>query len=188
LRPCKNKTATVPTATMREIYSVLTKGGCKPQFHRLDNECPKELQTFLKQQGALYQLTPPNNHQTNVVERAVRTTKHHLQARWHSADDLFPLYLWGKTLEQAELTLNLLSGSRINPLLSAWEQLNGRYDFNKCPIALPGIKVLAHAKSDQQATWFTHAFSACYLGPALKHYRCYRVWATKTRQERIVNQ
>jgi hypothetical protein len=48
--------------------------------------------------------------------------------------------------------------------------------------------VLEHEKTNQQVTWSTHAFSAWYIGPALKHYRCYRVWATKTQQERIVHQ
>jgi hypothetical protein len=51
-----------------------------------------------------------------------------------------------------------------------------------------GIKVLAHKKAAQRESWSTHAFVAWYIGPALNHYRCYTVWATKTRQERIVNQ
>ena len=103
-------------------------------------------------------------------------------------DDAFSLNLWDRTRPQAELTLNLLRGSRINPKLSAWEQLNGRYDFNATPIAPPGIKVLAHLKADQRDTWSTHAITAWYLGPALNHYRCYTIWAIKTRQERVVNQ
>jgi hypothetical protein len=98
------------------------------------------------------------------------------------------MYLWDKTIPHAELTLNLLRGSRINPKLSAWEQIHGRYDFNAHPIAPPGIKVLAHAKPAQRKTWDTHAFKAWYVGPALDHYRCHTVWAKATRQIRIVNQ
>ena len=92
-------------------------------------------------------------------------------------DTQFPMHLWDKTLPQAELTLNLMRGSRINPKLSAWEQINGRYDFNATPIAPPGIKVLAHLKADQRESWSAHAFEAWYVGPALEHYRCYTVWA-----------
>jgi hypothetical protein len=128
LRADKNKMALVLAATMKDIYSVLTKGGCK-------SECPQELQDVLEQNGTSYQLTPPNDHRTNAAERAIRTAKNHLQAGWHFTYDKFLLYLWDKTLEQAELTLNLLRGSRINPLLSAREQLHGRYDFNRNPIA-----------------------------------------------------
>jgi Reverse transcriptase (RNA-dependent DNA polymerase) len=102
-------------------------------------------------------------------------------------DDQFPMHLWHKTIPQAELTLNLLRGSRINPKLSAWEQLHGRYDFNRTPIAPPGIKVLAHERPEQRKSWSAHAKEGWYVGPALDHYRCYRVWIISTRQERVVN-
>jgi hypothetical protein len=160
MRPYKNKTTAILTVTIASVYATLTQGSCKPQFHRLDNECSQELQNFLETQGTQYQLRPPHDHRTNTAERAIHTAKNHLQAGWHSTDDKFPLYLWDKTLEQAELTLIIMRGSRINPALLAWEQLHGRYNFNKCPIAPPGIKVLAHEKSNERATWSTHAFAA----------------------------
>ena len=98
------------------------------------------------------------------------------------------MHLWDQTIPQAEISLNLLRGSRINPKLSAYEQLHGRFDFNATPLAPPGVKVLAHARAGERATWATHAFEAWYVGPALEHYRCFTVWATKTRKPRIVNQ
>ena len=55
-------------------------------------------------------------------------------------DDKFPMSLWDKTIPQAELTLNLLRGSRINPKLSTWEQIHGRYDFNSTPIAPQALR------------------------------------------------
>ena len=102
-------------------------------------------------------------------------------------DPAFPMHLWDKTIPQAELTLNLLRQSHNNPNLSAWEQIQGKYDFNKTPIAPPGIKVKAHARPSQRQTWAPHTFDAWYVGPALEHYRCFTVWVTKTRQLRIVN-
>ena len=188
LRPYKNKTAAVLTATIAKVHDTLAQGGCRPLYHRLDNECPQEVKDYFNQRKVKYQLAPPNDHRTNAAERAIRTAKNHLAAGWWSMDDNFPMYLWDKTIIQAELTLNLLRGSRCNPKLSAWEQLHGRYDFNSTPIAAPGIKVLAHEKAEKRASWSTHAFVAWYVGPALEHYRCYTVWATKTRQDRIVNQ
>ena len=44
-----------------------------------------------------------------------------------------PLHLWDRLLPQALLTLNLLRGSRINPKLSAWAQVNGLFDYNRTP-------------------------------------------------------
>jgi hypothetical protein len=188
LRPIKNRTAECLTEAIQDIHETLTRGGCQPQFHRMDNECPQLTKAFFKQQGVQYQLAPPGDHRTNAAERAIRTAKGHLKAGWWSMDKEFPMHLWDKTIPQAELTLNLLRGSRINPKLSAWEQLHGRYDFNATPIAPPGVRVLAHARTGDRGTWATHAFNAWYVGPALDHYRCFTVWATKTRQTRIVNQ
>jgi hypothetical protein len=98
------------------------------------------------------------------------------------------MYLLDKTIQQAELTLNLLLGSRINPKLSAWEQIRGRYDYNAQPFAPPGIKVLTHAKSAKKLSWSTHAYEAWHVGPTLEHCCCYTIWATATRPTRIVSQ
>jgi Reverse transcriptase (RNA-dependent DNA polymerase) len=188
MEPYKNKTAAVLTATIARVHTKLATRGCKPQFHRLDNECPTELQNYFDLQNTNFQLAPPHNHRTNAAERAIRTAKNHLKAGWWSMDDQFPMYLWDKTIPHAELTLNLLRSSRMNPKLSAWEQLNGRYDFNRLPIAPPGIKVLAHAKTNTRASWATNAFGAWYIGPAFNHYRCHKVWAIRSRESRIVDQ
>ena len=72
--------------------------------------------------------------------------------------------------------------------MSAYEQIYGRYDHNKVPLAPPGIKVLAHIKPDQRLTWAPHAVEGWYVGPAFDHYRCYTIWVIPTRQTRTVNQ
>ena len=152
----------------------------------MDNECPQLVKEYFNQEEIKYQLAPPGEHRTNAAERAIRTAKNHLKAGWWAMDKDFPMHLWDQTIPQAEISLNLLQGSRssnrINPKLSAYEQLHGRYDFNATPLAPPGVKVLAHARAGERATWATHAFEAWYVGPALEHYRCFTVWATKTRK------
>ena len=97
------------------------------------------------------------------------------------------MYLWAKTIPQAELTLNLLRGSRINPQLSAWEQLHGRYDYNATPIAPPGTKCLVHVKKPERKTWDPYALDGWYIGPALHSYRCYIVYIPATNGTRITN-
>ena len=96
-------------------------------------------------------------------------------------DPEFPMHLWDKTIPQAELTLNLLRQSRINPKMSAWEQIHGWFDFNRTPFP-------PHARPTQRQTWAPHTFDAWYIGPAMEHYRCYTVWAIQTRQTRVVIQ
>ena len=188
LRPLKNRSATQLTEAVADIHRTLANGGSKPQFHHLDNECSHELKQWFVNHNVQYQLAPPHEHRSNAAERAIRTAKNHLAAGWWSMDPDFPMHLWDKTIPQAELTLNLLRHSRLNPKLSAWEQIHGRYDFNRTPIAPPGIRVKAHARPTQRQTWALHTFDAWYVGPAMEHYRCYTVWATQTRQLRTVNQ
>jgi hypothetical protein len=97
----------------------------------------------------------------------------------------FPMYLWCRLIHQCTQTLNLMRPSRINPRLSAEAQLNGAFDYNKTPLAPPGTKVLIHEMPNKRRTWAAHGMDGWYLGGAPKHYRCYRVYATKTRAERI---
>jgi hypothetical protein len=52
-------------------------------------------------------------------------------------------------------------------------------------MAPPGIKVIAHEKPAKRASWATHGIDGWYIGPTYEHYRCYRIYATKTRAERI---
>ena len=77
--------------------------------------------------------------------------------------------------------------SRINPKLSAYAQLNGIHDYNAHPVAPPGIQVLIHEKSNVRKTWSLHGVEGWYLGPAMEHYRCYRVIASKTGGEIITD-
>ena len=139
LRPIKSRAAGNIANAIADIHRTLARGGCKPQFHRLDNECSDELKQFFDQHNIHYQLAPPHEHQSNAAERAIRTAKNHLAAGWWSMDPNFPMHLWDRTIPQAELTLNLLRQSRLNPNLSAWEQIHGCYDFNSHPIAPPCI-------------------------------------------------
>ena len=100
-------------------------------------------------------------------------------------DKNFPLHLWCRLLDQAELTLNMLCTSRINPNLSAHEQLHGIHDFNATPLAPPGTKCIAHEKSSQHGTWAPHGQHGWYVGAAPEHYRCYQIYIPKTQGTRI---
>ena len=188
LCPIKDRSQQSLSTAIKDVHETLKRGGCQPKYHRKDNECPQLVKDYFNQEEINYQLAPPGEHRTNAAKRAIRTAKNHLKAGWWAMDKDFPMHLWDQTIPQAEISLNLLRGSRINPKLSAHEQLHGRFDFNATPLAPPGVKVLAHARAGERATWATNAFEAWYVGPALEHYRCFTVWATKTRKPRIVNQ
>ena len=130
---------------------------------------------------------PPHIHRRNSAERAIQTFKNHFIAGLASTDPNFPLSNWCRLLPQAELTLNLLRHSRLNPKLSAYALLEGVFDFTRTPLAPPGTRIIVHEKPTQRCTWAPHGVDRWYIGPAMDHYQCYRVWIPSTHAERIAD-
>jgi hypothetical protein len=134
----------------------LTDRGLTPRLRRLDKECLRALHIFLAQEDIQLQLAPPHMHRHNAAERAIHTFKNHFIAGLCSVDLNPPLGLWDKLLPQATITLNLLRQSRFKSRISVHAQLNGRYDFNRAPMAPPCTRVIAQKKPDQRASWAPH--------------------------------
>ena len=183
--PMKSRTGPDHIKAFKTIHAILTSRGLRPQLHRLDNEASVALQQFLTAENIDYQLAPPQVHRRNSAERAIRVFKNHFIAGLCSTNPDFPLHLWDRLLPQALLTLNLLRTSNINPQLSAQALIYGLFDFNRTPLAPPGTQIVIHEKPTVRQTWAAHGCDGWYLGPALKHYRCYRVYVNETNAERI---
>jgi hypothetical protein len=164
----------------------LVARGLKPKLMKLDNVASILLKTYLHEQNISFQLVPPYSHRRNSAEREIRSFKDHLIAGICSTDKSFSMYLWDILLPQEVITLNMLRTSRINPKLSAATHIYGQYDFNRAPMAPPGTTIIAHEIPNRRRTWAPHGQDGWYIGPALEHYRCYMVYITKTRGERIV--
>jgi len=173
--------------TYEKVLRLLQLRGLRPKLHRLDNEASKLLTDFMTDEQVNYQLTPAGLHHRNWAERAIQTFKNHFISGLCSTHPDFPLNLWDKLLLQATLTLNLLRPSRINPQLSAHAQVYGAFNFDKTPLAPPGIKVLAHERAEDRESYAVHSARGYYVGPCLNHYHCYRVYIPSTNSFRIAN-
>jgi hypothetical protein len=92
-----------------------------------------------------------------------------------------------RPLPQAKLTVNLLRQATINPKISAWEYFNGPFDFNKTPLSPVGCRVLIYTKPTMRRSWDYRAKQGVYVGPALDHYRCYKLMKLETKQKAISN-
>ena len=62
--------------------------------------------------------------------------------------------------------------------------LYGAFDYSKTTLSPPGTKVVVHEKPEKRASWAAHGVDGWYLGPAMDHYCCYRVYVTNTRANR----
>jgi hypothetical protein len=185
-KPIKDRTAPELLKVFQFMEQELVARGLKPKLMKLDNKVSKLLKEYLYKHDITFQLVPPYSHRRNSAERAIRSFKDHLIAGLCSTDKSFPMHLWDRILPQAVITLNMLRTSIINPKLSSATHLFGKYDLNRAPMAPPGTRIIAHETPARIRTWAPHGQDGWYIGPALEHYRCYTVYITKTRSNRIV--
>ena len=186
LEPQASRSAADHLQSTKRTMTFFRARGDVPTTHRMDNEISQEVAQYLKTECHMeIQLVPPGNHRTLKAERAIRTTKNHIIATLGTTNPSCPLFLWDSFIPQCEITLNTLLPSQKNPQLSAYEGLYGHpYDFLAHPLAPCGMAVLAFEQPQKRASWAPHGKAAFYLGPALDHYRTFRVYVTSTQSER----
>ena len=170
--PSKHDTHRI--AAYKDMYARLVTQHATPDVHILDNEASKAFLQAITNNRCKYQLVPPHVHRRNRAERAIRTFKDHFLSILAGVAPTFPKDRWDLLLPQAELTLNLLRPSN-NPTLSAWESLFGPYNFDATPMGPAGCRVLIHNKAAIRRSWDNRCHDGFFIGPALQHYRCYRV-------------
>jgi hypothetical protein len=118
-----------------KVISILKSGGYHPALNIMDNKCSAAVKKYIWSKAINIQLIPPHNHEANAAKRTIATFKEHFIAAFTTIDMLYPLQLWDEFLTQVELTLNMLRFSRQNPKKSANQEVHGRFDFNKTPLA-----------------------------------------------------
>ena len=170
----------------KQVFKTLTTHGYKPTFNVTDNQAAEPIKEFMQQQNGTVQFVEPNNHRVNAAERAIQTFKNHFISGLCTTDKDFPFQLWNHLTEQAVITCNILRRSRINPDISAYEQLHGhKYDWNAHPLAPPGTRAIIHSSTLTRTSWGPRGIDAWYCGPALDHYRCNHFYVPETRAMRI---
>jgi hypothetical protein len=153
-----------------------------------DNEASADFkQVITESWKTKFQLVPPDMHQRNKAECMIQHFKNHFLFILVSVNAAFPPYLWDFLLPQVNLTVNLLHQAAINPKISTWEYFNGLFDFNKTPLAPEGCRVSINAKPATHRSWNYRAKQGFYVGPALDHYRCYKLVKSGTKQKVISN-
>ena len=168
-KPIKNRIAPELLQAYKKFYTILSKAGHEPMLCKLDNETSTEVEGSI---NPTIQYVPPDNH----AERATQTWKNHFPKD-------FPITQWCQRMEQAEITLNLLHPATPNSNKSAYELLYGEFKFNSTPLAPPKTHALVYLKPNWQSSWGLNAEPAFYVGPAVKHYPCYKVIMKNTGAE-----
>jgi hypothetical protein len=165
----------------------MAKDGIYPTHEVMDNVLSKEIADNLANRHIKIHLVPVDDHRTNKAERAIRTFKDHWIANLASVSKSFPLSGIKHLLPQVLISLNLLRQSRINPRISAWEQVHGPYDFNAHPMHPPGTRCVVLDDPSKRQSFANHGTQCYYVGPALQHYRVLTVYNPITRSTRFTN-
>ena len=180
----KTKYAAEIKKAWENIHKDLSTSGASPNLYIMDNEASTDLKSAMTKYKVDYQLVPPSMHRRNAAEKAIRTYKNHFITGLTLLDPDFPMQQWDRLVCQSLITLNHLRNARANPKLSAHAYLYGMHDFNRCPMAPPGTKVVVHSKPHKRASWDTHGIEGWYIGPSLEHYRCVKCYMPLTSAER----
>ena len=115
VRHSRNRTAPEIKRVFQSVVHYLNAQGLRPRLHTLDNEASAILRDYLHSEDVGYQLVPHHMHRRNASKRAICTFKNPFIAGLASTDPYLPLSNWCRLLPQAELTLNLLRASCLNP-------------------------------------------------------------------------
>lgn len=181
----KNRTKEEIVRAIKRLYEYLKQRGIQPKLHILDNEASKNLKHYITSNDTNYQIALPSNHCTNAAKKCIQVYKNHFMAGICHMDPTCPIALQCIFIPQANITINLIHASRINPKVSVWAFLNGHFVFNRTPLALVRTKCIISEDPKTRGTWDVHGKDAIFIGPALEHYCCYKVYVPTTHAERI---
>jgi hypothetical protein len=185
--PIKSRKSSKFVNAFNICYNELKKRGFEARVQRLDNEISKEVIIAIENEGLQYQIASPSNHRLNDAERAIQTFKARLIPHREGTDPTFPKSSWDLMIPQIVLVMNLMRPSRINPLLSAYTQLHGEFDFDRTPIAPIGCKVIVHDCRNERGSWDTHGSPGYYIDRVEQHYCNYKCYMKDTKSTRISN-
>ena len=129
----------------------------------MDNKSPPTFQKEIRDKIIYFQTSSPVIYYHNVDERAIIMLKYHFISGLFSTDPNFPMQNWDQLLDQADITLNLLCPSRLNPKISSYTKMNGIFEYNRTTMAPPGTIMLVHEKPHNRGTWAPHIQEVWYV-------------------------
>ena len=148
----------------------------------LDNKIMVRMIAEFKKQGLDYQLALQGNHQVVGVERAISIFKNCFVAIRSGTDPVFSQKGLTHLIHQAEVILNMLRPSRINPCISVYTQVHGIFHFNCTPLAPADCKIIIHDQTDEQPSWSDHGSWGHYVGQVMKYFQKYNVLMDATKK------
>eukprot|EP00804_Cyclotella_cryptica_P012986 CCRYP_002317-RA/>CCRYP_002317-RA protein AED:0.32 eAED:0.30 QI:0/0/0/1/1/1/3/0/854 len=141
--PIKSRHCSEIIKAYTKVYHFLRVHDYCLELHKLDNATSKDVEAFTTKNNPKFHYTPDMH--TNPAERVIRTWKNHFAAIHAGAPSTYRLSNWCKDLEQTDITLKMLLPCTTNPLLSAYEAMEGMFSFDRTPMAPIGTEAVTEA-------------------------------------------
>jgi hypothetical protein len=120
-----------------------------------------------------------------VAERAIQTFKNRFIGALGTTNSEFLVQLWDELAPQVQDSINLLRPLQIDPTKSAYEILEGPYDWSRYPLAPLGTRAIIHEDPATQESCTLCGLDAWLLRPLKDHYRCNLYYVPETRGYRV---
>jgi hypothetical protein len=143
-------------------FNKLTRKGYKPRLNVMDNQATKHIKKFHTKEECKLQLIEPHNHRVDAAKQAIQMFK----------DAFIAVLATNYQTPQVVNMLNMMRASCVDPTKSAYEILNGPYDWNRYPLAPLGCKAVIYKGGDKRGSWASQGVDGWYLDPSMDHYRC----------------
>ena len=168
--PFRSRNYTHRLLAYDKIFKILSNHKLTMDLQILDDEAITEYKRVIKKKwNTHYQLVPPNTHQSNASEQAIRAFKAHFIAILAGVAPDFPGNLWGLLPPQTELTLNLLRQATLDPARSAWVYSYSPFNYDATPLRPLGYNIITHKKTRTRNSWDFCGAAGWNIGVALQH-------------------
>ena len=184
----QNREAHSLTKAYENALDFFAKYEAHPTYLRLDNEKSALFEGMVARRHVKLQYVPPGQKRANKSERAIRTGRNHYISGLATAHPDFPPDEWDRIKDHVETTLNLMRPARLNPKISAYEYLRGKFIWQNTPLGPPGASVMILNRANGASVrpkWDPHGQLGFYIGPAMEHRGCFQILVTKTSKPRV---
>ena len=156
-----------------KTYKRLEAAGIKPTINVMDNEASAAVTTWLTNNNIQYQTVAPGagGHRANRAERSIQTGVNHFLSTIATTDADFPIQAWCYTIEQMEMTLNMIRPTNINPKISAFTILYGEWSYDAHPILPVGWRSLVFEDPADRRKYSYHGVKGYVVGVSKQGYR-----------------
>ena len=172
---------------MSSNYLTSTRG-LRPRLHTLDNEASTILRDYLRSEDVEYQLVPPHISTDEMPPNAPSAPSRTILLPVSQAPTpTFPFRTGAAFYHKPNSRLISSAPLASTPSCRPMHNSRAHSISHAHPLSPPGTRVIIHENPPIRQTWAPHGTDGWYVGPALHHYQCYRIWVPRTHAERIVD-